>query len=170
MSKEKPKLITKESRERITDADRLINILYSDLEDYRRREGLEQLELINLSMDARKLLIQAGAQIADFIPHGSLGPGRWGSTTTVCVPPEWIIDDDDQKQKTFDLFDFVKSKNNHNDDAHDANPYQINPLLVFTRGAGYDPVCIYKLENKTDNTEDVLLANLYDYVKAISNV
>ena len=165
---ETPKLITRESRDRIIDADRLINILYSDLEDYRRREGLEQLELINLAQDARKLLIQAGAQIADYIPHGSLGPGRWGSKTTVCVPPEWIIDDEDQKQKAFDLFDFVKSKESHDDD--DDNPYQITPLLVFKRGAGYEPVCIYKLDDNVNHGEYILLANLYDYVKAISKL
>lgn len=169
MNEDKPKLITKEERERITEADRLVSFLYSDLEDYRKREGLEEVEFINLATEARKMLLDAGAQFVNYDLAQSLGPGRWGDKTTMCVPPEWILKDEDQIKKSFDVFDFVKSQNEIDDIREGKASFIISPKLVFKRGVGHPIVCVYELKDTKQNTEHTLLARLFDYVAAISN-
>ena len=163
------KIITREGRERITNADRLVSFIYGDMEAYRAREGLEDQEFINLSLPARKSLLDAGAQFVNYDKPQSIGPGEWGSKTTMCVPPEWILEDEAEIKKTFDVFDFVKASNEEDDYREKGNAkYDIKPRLVFKRGVGYPPVCIYDLKDTKQNTQCVLLANLFDYVAAIT--
>ena len=163
------KVITREDRDRITKADRLVSFLYGDLEAYRQREGLEEQEFINLSILARKALIDAGAQFVNYDMPQSIGPGQWGSKTTMCVPPEWILEDEAETQKTFDVFDFVKASNEEDNYSEKGNAkYDIKPRLVFKKGVGYPPVCIYELKDTKQNTQCVLLANLFDYVAVIT--
>lgn len=160
------KIITREDRERITKADRLVSYLYADLEDYRQREGLEEVEFVNLAREAREALINAGAQFVNYDIPQPIGPGRWGDKTTMCVPPEWILEDTKDAQKTFDIFDFARSKEQVDDEGR--TQYVINPKLVFKRGVGYPVVCIYELKDTKMNTEHTLLAKLFDYVAAIT--
>ena len=161
------KVITREDRERTTDAGRLVSYLYADLEAYRDRIGLDEQEFINLSMPARKALIDAGAQFVNYDMPRSIGPGEWGSKTTMCVPPEWILEDEAEIKKTFDVFDFVKASNDDYCEKGNAK-YDIIPRLVFKKGVGYPPVCIYELKDTKQNTQCVLLANLFDYVAVIT--
>ena len=163
---ESVKIITRKDRERIMKADRLVSVLYGDLESYRDREGLEEIEMINLSQDSRKILLDAGAQFVNYEPPHSLGTGVWSGKTTMCVPPEWMLEDEDEIKKTFDVFDFARSTEQV-DDRGDTK-YIIKPILVFKKGVGYPPVCIYKLSNTQLNTQYVLVAQLFDYVAAIT--
>ena len=163
---ESVKIITRKDRERIMKADRLVSVLYGDLESYRDREGLEEIEMINLSQESRKALLDAGAQFVNYDVPGPIGPGLWGGKTTMCVPPEWVLEDEGDIKKTFDVFDFARATEQV-DDRGDTK-YIIKPILVFKKGVGYPPVCIYKLANAKMNTQYVLVAQLFDYVAAIT--
>ena len=144
-----------------TTADSIAHNLFNELKMYRERRKMDKIELLNLEDDARAIMISAGAQLMCHDASGSEEAN--GIQTLMAIPPEWKLTEDSMSEVN-QVFDFKKT-------------YQTSvstPLLVFSKGDGYDPVCIYNWEIQSDDdTAKTIIrtkvAYIHDYLRNIKS-
>ena len=144
------------SKQPQTEADKITKSLFGYLKDYRELKNMEEVELLNLIDDARSLMIECGAHWTQ-VGTGSQSEG-YAIKTIMSVPPEWKLTNE-SREEVLEVFDFDRStKGEHT---------IITPLLVFRKGNGHDPVCVYLWHINDTNIYTTKMAHIHDYLRSI---